>query len=148
MKILYKPIGYIHSPYTALEDIPSQPTGEGGIRCTAEILPEYQAGLQDLNEFSHLILIYHLHKIEGYKLSLIPSGDTQLRGLFATRSPQRPNPIGVSVVRLYSIHSNILELQGLDALDGTPLLDIKPYIPALIPTKDVRTGWLEHKHIK
>lgn len=145
MEILYTPIGYIHSPYTSLDGIPSQPTGDRGSKCTAEILPEYQTGLQDLEGFSHVVLIYHLHRIEGYKLKLIPAGDIQLRGVFATRSPQRPNPVGVSVVRLYSIHSNILEVEGLDALDGTPLLDIKPYIPRLVPEDEVRTGWLENK---
>jgi tRNA-Thr(GGU) m(6)t(6)A37 methyltransferase TsaA len=138
-----KPIGVIHSPYKDLQGMPIQPSGATGVKGTAEVDPEYQAGLKDLDGFSHLILLYEFHLSQGYKLEVVPFLDNEPRGLFATRAPRRPNPIGLSVVKLDRIEAGILYLQNVDILDGTPLLDIKPYVPDFDQQHNVRTGWLE-----
>lgn len=109
---------------------------------TIELRPDFQAGLQDLAGFSHIILLYHFHRSQGFALTVVPFLDTQPRGLFATRAPRRPNPIGLSVVRLQRIENGVLHVQGVDMLDGTPLLDIKPYVPAFDAATDVTIGWL------
>lgn len=144
MIIKFTPIGIVHSPFTELEGMPIQPAGAEGIQGTIEVHPEFQEGLHDLDGFSHLILLYHLHHSDGYKLTVTPFLDTQQRGLFATRAPRRPNPIGLSVVRLIGVVGNILKIENVDILDGTPLLDIKPYIPAFEPNAELRVGWLEN----
>lgn len=144
MEIIYKPIGTIHSPFTRLEDMPIQPAGALEVRGRVELLPQYAAGLQDLQGFSHIVLLYHLHRARGYELLVLPFLDDELRGLFATRAPRRPNPIGLSVVRLLAVAGNTLEVQGLDILDDTPLLDIKPHVPAFEGGPVERLGWLEH----
>ncbi len=141
--INYDPIGIIHSPFKTLENMPIQPSAGKGIQGTIEIKPEFQEGLNDLDGFSHIYMIYHLHHSEGYKLKVIPFLDDQLRGLFSTRSPRRPNPIGISVVRLINIKENIITIEDLDILDGTPLLDIKPFVPHMYNTDDYKIGWLE-----
>jgi len=105
--------------------------------------PQYTEGLDDLEGFSHLILIYHFHRSEGYRLKVTPFMDTVERGLFATRAPRRPNPVGLSVVRLLARSANILDVKGIDVLSGTPLLDIKPFVPAFDAPVTERTGWLE-----
>jgi len=138
-----EPIGIIHSPFTAPEGMPIQPAGAAGVRGTAEILPPYLPGLKDLDGFSHLILLYHFHRARPLQLQPTPFLDTEPRGIFATRAPTRPNPIGLSVVRLLRVDGGILQLEGVDILDGTPLLDIKPYVPAFDAPTEVRTGWLE-----
>ncbi len=143
MKIEYQPIGVIHSPFTTLEGMPIQPAGASGVKGRVEVYPEYEAGLKDLDGFSHLFLLYHFHRSMGFKLQVIPFMDTEHRGLFATRAPKRPNAIGLSVVRLIEIKYNILQIENVDVLDGTPLLDIKPYVPEFDEQKYVRTGWLE-----
>jgi tRNA-Thr(GGU) m(6)t(6)A37 methyltransferase TsaA len=143
MEITFHPIGTIHSPFTDLTDMPIQPTGAASAPGTVEILPEFAEGLKDLGGFSHLILIYHLHQARRVSLSVIPFLDSEPRGIFATRAPTRPNPIGLSVVRLLKIEGNILFLEALDILDGTPLLDIKPYVPAFDGHPEARAGWLE-----
>ena len=137
------PIGLIHSPYKDLQGMPIQPSGAAGVEGTAEVYPEYQAGLKDLDGFSHLILLYEFHLSQGYKLEVVPFLDNQPHGLFATRAPRRPNPIGLSVVKLDRIENGVLVLQNVDILDGTPLLDIKPYVPDFDQQDNVRTGWLE-----
>jgi len=137
------PIGTIHSPFTSLEGMPIQPAGADEVPGTIEVNREFIAGLKDLDGFSHLILLYQFHRSEGYKLEVIPFMDDQPRGLFATRAPKRPNPIGLSVVRLERVAGNILHVKGIDVLDGTPLLDIKPYVPQFDSRGEVRTGWLE-----
>lgn len=144
MTIKFSPIGIIHSPFTELEGMPIQPAGAEGVQGSIEIYPEFQEGLRDLDGFSHIILLYHLHRSEGYKLTVTPFLDTQQRGLFSTRAPRRPNPIGLSVVRLTGIDGNILHIENVDILDGTPLLDIKPYIPAFEPDAELRVGWVEN----
>ena len=125
--------------------MPIQPSGAKGIKGTVELMPEYAEGLQDLEGFSHVILIYHLHLSTGFSLKVKPFLDDQLRGVFATRAPQRPNPIGLSVVRLKEIKGNILHIEDIDIVDGTPLLDIKPYVPEFDVQETVRIGWLSEK---
>ncbi len=142
MNIIYKSIGVIHSPFTKLEGMPIQPTGAKGIQGTVDIFPEFQKGLNDIEGFSHIILLYHLHRSEGFNLVVTPFLDDQPRGLFATRAPKRPNSIGLSVVKLLKREENILHIENVDILDGTPLLDIKPYIPVFEPDEEIQVGWL------
>ncbi|MCA9969437.1 MAG: tRNA (N6-threonylcarbamoyladenosine(37)-N6)-methyltransferase TrmO [Anaerolineales bacterium] len=137
-----QPIGLIHTPFSTPQGMPIQPAGAAGVVGTVELLPAYQAGLQDLDGFSHLILLYHFHRSQGFDLQVVPFLDTQPRGLFATRAPRRPNPIGLSVVRLIAVDGCVLHVQDVDMLDGTPLLDVKPYVPAFDAPTGVRTGWL------
>jgi tRNA-Thr(GGU) m(6)t(6)A37 methyltransferase TsaA len=142
MNIQLAPIGIIHTPFQTLEEMPIQPTSAASRPGVAEIFPQYAAGLRDLDGFSHIYLIYHLHRVENVKLLVTPFLDTQPRGLFATRAPCRPNPIGLSLVKLERIEANRLYIARLDILDQTPLLDIKPYIPEFEPSQDVRVGWV------
>lgn len=148
MEIIYEPIGTILSPFTRLEDMPIQPAGARQVRGRVELLPQYMDGLQDLGGFSHIVLLYHFHRVRGYELRVTPFLDDQPRGLFATRAPRRPNPIGLSVVRLLAVKGAILEVQGLDVLDGTPLLDLKPHVPAFDVERVERLGWLEQAQDK
>ena len=141
--IEFQLIGIIHTPFPEPKGMPIQPAGGTGVKATIEIFPEYRDGLSDLDGFSHIILLYHLHKSEGYKLRIVPFMDTVERGLFATRAPKRPNPIGLSVVQLNKIEDGILHIQNIDIVDGTPLLDIKPYVPEFDYHLGARTGWLE-----
>ena len=146
MQITYRPIGVIHSPFTEAEGMPIQPSGARGIRGTVEVFEEFRPGLKDLEAFSHVILVYHFHRSEGFDLLTVPFMDAEPRGVFATRAPKRPNPIGLSIVRLLGVEDGVLQVENLDVLDGTPLIDIKPYVPAFDAQEDVRTGWLEeHK---
>lgn len=139
----FKPIGIIHSPFKELAGMPVQPAGATGVKGFIEIFAEYRAGLKDLEGFSHLILLYHFHRSRGFSLEVVPFLDPEPRGLFATRAPRRPNPIGFSVVQLNNIEDGRLQVENLDILDGTPLLDIKPYVPLFDAPVEVRTGWLE-----
>jgi tRNA-Thr(GGU) m(6)t(6)A37 methyltransferase TsaA len=142
--ISYTPIGIIRTPHTAIAGMPVQNVGAEDVRGTIEIAHEFAAGLQDLEGFSHLILLCHLHQMQGYDLtvrSFIEGPDGPLRGIFATRSPKRPNPIGLTVVRLHAVEGAMLTISGIDLLDGTPLLDIKPYVPAFDARDAERTGW-------
>jgi len=143
MKIEYAPIGIIHSPFRELEGMPIQPAGAAGVKGTAQVFEDFQPGLMDLDGFSHIILLYHLHRSQGFNLHVVPFLDSKLRGLFATRAPKRPNPIGLSVVRLDKIEGGVLHIENVDILDGTPLLDIKPFVPEFDTQAEVRTGWLE-----
>ena len=138
-----KTIGTIHTPFTRLEGMPIQPAGAVGVKGTVDVFEEFRAGLKDLDGFSHIILLYLFHRSHGFKLEVTPFMDTQTRGLFATRAPKRPNPIGLSVVRLDAIENGILHVRNVDMLDETPLLDIKPYVPEFDSQTEVRTGWLE-----
>ena len=123
--------------------MPIQPAGADGVRGTIELLPEFVEGLKDLDGFSHVTLLYHLHRARDARLTVVPFMDTVPRGVFATRAPRRPNPIGLSTVRLVGIEGNVLTIENVDMLDGTPLLDIKPYSPEFDARTDVRIGWLE-----
>jgi tRNA-Thr(GGU) m(6)t(6)A37 methyltransferase TsaA len=145
MSINFSPIGVIHSPYTDLTGMPIQPSGANDVVGTIVLDPQYEPGLKDLDGFSHLILIYHFHRSKGFQLTVEPFLDTMPRGLFATRAPRRPNPIGLSIVRLLKVEKNKLTVQGVDVLDETPLLDIKPWIPAFDIQGEVRVGWMEKK---
>lgn len=143
MNIIYHPIGIIHTPFKDLEGMPIQPKAERSAPGVIEILPEYSAALQDLEGFSHLILIYHLHRVQRVDLTVTPFQDSHLRGIFATRAPTRPNPIGLSVVALEHIEGEKLYLSAVDILDGTPLLDIKPFVPEFDQPEHARIGWLQ-----
>lgn len=143
MEISFRPIGVIHSPFGDLSGMPIQPTGEASAPGSVEIFPEFEAGLKDLDGFSYVILLYYFHRVSGVKLRVTPFLDSEPRGIFATRAPARPNPIGLSVVKLLGIEGNTLRVENLDILDGTPLLDIKPYVPEFDYRPEARTGWLE-----
>ena len=143
MKIEYQPIGFVHSPHETASGTPIQPSRARGVEGTVEINEEYAGGLSDLDGFSHIILICHLHKASTFKLRVVPYLDTEPRGLFATRAPSRPNPIGLSVVRLLEVEGRRLRIEGVDLLDGTPVLDIKPYIRDFDEETDIRCGWID-----
>jgi len=129
-EILMRPIGVIHSPFTEKSQTPIQ-ASRSQAKGTVEVHPEFAEGLQDLEGFSHIYLLYVFHGSSGYTMLAKPFLDDQVRGLFATRYPFRPNPIGLSVVRLLNRKDNLLEIEGVDMLDGTPLLDIKPYVAGI-----------------
>ncbi len=143
MEIRYRPIGIIYTPFKEPKGTPIQPTAAKGVHGRVEVFPEYAEGLKDLDGFSHIILIYHFHLSKKFSLKVKPFMDDQMRGVFATRAPSRPNPIGISVVRLIKIEGNILHIQDVDIVDGTPLLDIKPYVPEFDVRVVDRVGWLE-----
>ena len=145
MKIKFSPIGIIHTPFKEIGNMPIQPSADISSEGWIEIFERYSAGLADLEGFSHIYLIFHLHQSKRYKLKVIPFLDTVERGIFATRSPARPNPVGLSVVKLISVTGNILKIQGLDILDGTPLIDIKPFVPMFEDSENVITGWFSGK---
>lgn len=138
-----EPIGTIHTPHLERAGMPIQPSGARGVRGTVEVRPGFEAGLRDLDGFSHVILIYWFHESGPAKLEVVPFMDDETHGVFATRAPKRPNPIGLSVVRLESVAGCTLHVTDVDILDGTPLLDLKPYVPEFDTPQDVRTGWLE-----
>lgn len=144
-EIAFKPIGIIRTPFKKPKGTPIQASGARGVRGQAEILPEYAAGLKDLEGFSHVILIYHFHLAKTTRLSSKPFLDDEAHGIFAIRAPSRPNPIGISTVRLEKIRENVLYFQDVDIVDGTPLLDIKPYVPEFDGRKDSKVGWLRGK---
>ena len=144
-QILYQPIGIIHTPHQTPQGTPIQPTGAKGVAGSIEVFAEYTAGLADLAGFSHIFILYHFHLAKKFSLQVQPFLDNRKRGLFATRAPARPNPIGLSVVRLTKITSGHLQVQDIDVVDGTPLLDIKPYIPVFDAPKVDRIGWMENK---
>ncbi len=141
MKIELSPIGIIHSKYSSPEGVPIQSAFSYPETAEVEIFPEYVEGLSDLEGFSHIFLLYWFHKTLKIRLRCTPFLDTEPRGVFATRAPCRPNPIGFSVVELLKIEDNILKTGSVDIVDKTPLLDIKPYIPDFDIRKKTRTGW-------
>lgn len=138
-----EPIGFIHSPYTETANMPVQPRGAAGVMGEIHLKPELAEGLKDLEGFSHLYLIYQFHQAGPTRLSVVPFLDKTPRGVFATRSPLRPNGIGLSVVRLVAVKGSVVVIEGVDVLDGTPLLDLKPYIPAFDRVEEARSGWME-----
>ena len=143
--IHFHPIGVIHTPFKNPQGIPIQgalrPDKEGHV----EIFPQYRDGLKDVDGFSHLILLYHFHLSGEHRLVSKPFLDDTPRGVFAIRSPRRPNPVGMTVVRLLRIEENVLHIAGVDMVDGTPLLDIKPYIPDIDAHNAEKMGWLGEK---
>ena len=142
MKIEYQPIGIIHTPFTEPDGMPIQPAGAAGVAGRVEVFAQYREGLRDLDGFSHIILLYHFHRSRGFTLRVVPFLDTRPRGVFATRAPRRPNSVGLSVVRLRRVEDGVLHVENVDILDGTPLIDIKPYVPEFEGQAEVRTGWL------
>lgn len=141
--VVFSPIGTIHSPFTDIAGMPIQPGGARGIKGTVEIAEEYSDGLADLDGFSRIILLYAFHQCDACQLTVTPFLDTATHGIFATRAPCRPNAIGLSVVRLTGRNGRTLEVEDVDVLDGTPLIDIKPYVPAFDAYPDSKAGWLE-----
>ncbi len=141
--ISFVPIGTIHTPFRNIDGMPIQPAGARGIGGSVMIFPEYTEGLRDIEGFSHIFLIYAFHRSQSYHLSVIPFLDTVPRGVFATRAPGRPNAIGLSVVRLKKVTGSTLMVEDVDMIDGTPLLDLKPYVPAFDSYPDASSGWLE-----
>ena len=137
----FTPIGTIHSPFTEPAGMPIQPAGAAGVRGTIVIDEKFRAGLRDLDGFSRIILIYAFHRSQGYELEVIPFLDTVPHGIFATRAPRRPNAIGLSIVRLISVNDGELVIEGVDVVDGTPLLDIKPYVPEFDCHPEEKSGW-------
>jgi len=138
-----QPIGIIHTPFSEPKGVPIQPAAGAGVRATVEVFEPYRPGLADLDGFSHIILLYHFHRSEGFDLRVVPFMDDRPRGLFATRAPRRPNAIGLSVVELEKVEGGTLHVKNIDIVDGSPLLDIKPYVPEFDGQVEIRTGWLE-----
>ena len=150
MNIELESIGTIHTEFKEIEGMPIQPTGAKGVKGTIVIKDKYVDGLKDLDGFSHIHLIYLLHKVERYKLEVKPFMDTKTHGVFATRSPKRPNRIGMSVVKVNKVEGNTVFIENVDILDETPLLDIKPYVPQLYEDTidELKIGWFETNHQK
>jgi len=141
-RIVYKPVGFVRSPYKDPEGTPISPSGGRGVAGAVDVLPDFVEGLRDLEGFSHITLVYHFHMSKGFSLRVTPFLDDTQRGVFATRAPRRPNPIGISTVRLLAMEGATLRVEDLDMVDGTPVLDIKPYVPEFDERTDVRIGWL------
>ena len=140
--IQYAPIGVIRSPFADATGMPVQPAGARGVKGVVEVRPEYTEGLKDLDGFSHIYLLYHFHQSRGYSLTVTPFIDDTPRGLFATRAPKRPNPIGLSVVRLERIEGHVIHISDVDIVDGTPLLDLKPYVRQFDAPQNPVSGWI------
>lgn len=142
--IQFNPIGLIHSPFQKKSATPIQ-SARSKARGTVEVFHEFMDGLDGLEEFSHIYLLYFFHCSSGYALKVKPFLDNYEHGLFTTRHPCRPNPIGLSVVELLNRKDNVLEIMGVDVLNGTPLLDIKPYIPDFDYHPVTRIGWYQNR---
>ena len=136
-----QPIGFIHSPYKDTASIPRGLGAKHDAEGSIEILREFEPGLADIEGFSHLFVIWEFDRVDGFDLTGRPPTDDREHGVFATRSPRRPNPIGLTVVELLSHDGSTLRVRGVDMLDGTPVLDIKPYLSS-IPMEKLRRGWL------
>jgi len=144
-RITMRPIGLLRTPFDRPQGAPIQPSGAKGAKGRAILEPEFEPGLKDLEGFSHLILVYYFHLSRGFELEVVPFLDHEPRGLFATRAPRRPNPIGLSTVRLVKVEGQVLHLEDVDMVDGSPLLDLKPYVPEFDLRGEVRLGWLAGK---
>jgi tRNA (adenine37-N6)-methyltransferase len=134
------PIGIVHSEFKSKVGVPIQTASAPQLRAELEVFPDYAAGLRDLNAFEYLILLTHMHLVAEEMLEVVPFLDTVTHGVFATRAPSRPNRIGLSIVRLVSIDGTTLRFEGNDMIDGTPVLDIKPYVPAFDVRQTERIG--------
>jgi tRNA-Thr(GGU) m(6)t(6)A37 methyltransferase TsaA len=143
--VSFTPIGIVRTPFADHAGMPIQTVAAKGVQGTVELDPAYADALADLDGFTHLHLITHMHRTRGVSLRVTPYLDTVPRGVFATRSPKRPNPIGLSLVRLVRIEGAVLHVEELDLLDGTPLLDIKPYVPPFDDRAEARYGWFEER---
>jgi tRNA-Thr(GGU) m(6)t(6)A37 methyltransferase TsaA len=141
MDVTMMPIGTMRTPFSAAGEIPKGPDAKHDAEGIIEIDPPFEAGLQDIEGFSHLYVLWHFHRTDGYDLAAYPPSDDRPHGVFATRSPRRPSPIGLTVVHLLRRDGRRLHVRGVDMLDGTPVLDIKPYLSS-VPAADIRRGWL------
>ena len=142
-QLSYEPIGIIHTAFESPDGMPIQPVGDAAVEGTVELKDAYADGLQDLDGFTHCILLYHFHASDdSAPLEVEPFLDDEQRGVFATRAPQRPNPIGLSVVEIDSVTGGTVTVDGIDVVDQTPLLDIKPFVPEFDVPSDADTGWL------
>jgi len=141
-EVVYVPIGVVRSPFKTMAGTPIQPISAKGVRGQIELCEEFVAGVKDLDGFSYIILIYHFHLAKGFDLEVKPFLDSEHRGVFATRAPKRPNPIGISVVKLVGVDGRCLTIEDVDVLDGTPLLDVKPYVPHFDSRQTGEIGWL------
>ena len=148
MEVVYRPIGTVRSPFTHPAGMPIQPSRADGAQGWLELAPEFWPGLKDLEGFSHLLLVTHLHRTGAAQLEVVPFLDTQPRGVFATRAPARPNPIGISVLRILRLEADRVHVADLDLLDGTPILDIKPYVPEFDARPGATPGWYVHAACK
>lgn len=146
-QININPIGIIHTPFNDIKGMPIQPLAAKGVKGYIELLPEYTEGLTDLAEFSYITLLYHLHKINGYNLMVKPFMDNKEHGIFATKSPKRPNAIGLSTVKLLGIENNVIHIEMVDMLNGTPLIDIKPFFSKFDNRTNTKSGWLDNQGI-
>ena len=143
-EIKLNPIGIIYTPFKTPKGVPIQPLAAKGIKGRVEVYPEYADGLKDIDGFSHIILIYHLHLIKHSSLMVTPFLDNKEHGVFATRASGRPNQIGFSVVELEKVDGNILHVKDIDIVDGTPILDIKPCVPQFDFQEVTKIGWYEN----
>lgn len=135
------PIGFVRSPYQDAKDVPKGLGAQHDAGGTLEILPEFEDGLKDIEGFSHLMIVWVFHRSQSYELVGRPPSDDRPHGVFATRSPRRPNPIGLTTVEMLAREGRFLRVRGVDMLDGTPILDLKPYLSS-IPIEKLRRGWL------
>lgn len=147
-EVVFNPIGVIRSPFHDVEGMPVQTIGAQGVKGTIVLDAELIPGLKDLEGFSHVVLVYYFHMSRGYSLHVLPFLDKVKRGVFATRVPRRPNGIGLSVVRLIGVRDGILEIEDVDVLDGTPLLDIKPFVPEFDNRTVEKAGWFTERATK
>lgn len=143
--VTFRPIGIIRTPFTELAGMPIQAAAAARVPGRVELVDGLAPAVADLDGFSHLTLIYHLHRVRDPRLTVVPFLDDRPHGIFATRSPARPNPIGLSTVRLVSIDGTVLQIEDVDMLDGTPLLDLKPYLPAFDDRPGARVGWFAER---
>ena len=141
-RLAVTPIATMRTPFTETAQVPKGPDARHDAEGVIDVRPDLEAGLQDIEGFSHLYVIWVFHESEGYELTGTPPTDDRPHGVFATRSPYRPNPLGLTVVRLLGREGNRLHLQGVDMLDGTPVLDIKPYLSS-VPEDELRRGWMD-----
>ena len=144
-KILFKPIGIIHSPFTDIKDMPIQPAGAKGVKGYVDVNQEFCEGLDGIEGFSHIILLYFFHLSKNFSLKVKPFMDDNIRGVFATRAPKRPNSIGMSVVKLVKKEKCRLYIENVDIVDGTPLIDIKPFVPVFDCPDTDKIGWLSNR---
>jgi len=146
MNISITSIGIIETPFNDLKGMPIQPSGAAEVCGTVIVKKEYEQGLNDIEGFSHIILLYHFHQSQGYNLMVTPFMDDKKRGVFSTRAPRRPNPIGLSIVQLVKREKNKISIKGIDVLNGTPLIDIKPYVPGFDAKEVTSLGWLDKNY--
>ena len=146
-KVIYRPIGVIHTGFMDKAEAPIQGVFAKGAKGEVEVFPEYADGLRDIEGFSHVILIYHFHLADGYSLVSEPFLEDEQHGIFSMRHFKRPNPIGLSVVRLESVRGNKLEISEVDIIDGAPLLDIKPFVSWFDNRPDAKIGWYSNPNL-